>query len=42
VFFAIQNFVGFLIAIAVGVLVSAALVIALKQFTRKKAPVQAA
>ncbi|HRL49314.1 MAG TPA: fructose-specific PTS transporter subunit EIIC [Propioniciclava sp.] len=42
VFFAIQNFVGFLIAIAVGVLVSAALVIALKQFTRKKTPVQAA
>ena len=36
VFFAIQNFFGFVIAILAGVVVSAALVIALKQFTRKK------
>ncbi|MBK8463723.1 MAG: PTS sugar transporter subunit IIA [Nigerium sp.] len=36
VFFAIQNFLGFVIAILAGVAVSAALVIALKQFTRKK------
>ena len=42
VFFAIQNFLGFLIAIAIGVVVSAALVIALKQFTQKKTPIQAA
>lgn len=37
VFFAILNFVGFLLAIIAGVAVSAALVIALKQFTAKKA-----
>ena len=37
VFFAILNFLGFLLAIAAGVAVSAALVIALKQFTAKKA-----
>ncbi len=42
VFFAIQNFLGFLIAIAIGVAISAALVIALKQFTQKKAGAVAA
>ena len=36
VFFAITNFVGFLVAIAIGTAISTALVIALKQFTRPK------
>ena len=37
VFFAIQNFLGFVISILVGIVVATALVILLKQFTAKKA-----
>ena len=36
VFFAIQNFLGFVISIIAGMVVGAALVIALKQFTGRK------